>query len=169
MTATASPVQAPPALPIEHGRIRQLLPHRHPVLLVDRVLELEPMTRIVAVKAITGSEPCYAKLAEDLAPSRYAYPPGLIIESFGQTGALLWLSSVGETQGTLIFAAARDVEFFRPVLPGDLLRHEARVDQIVGANAFLSGETWVGEEMVARVGSAIAVVRPTDGLGGGGG
>lgn len=155
---------------LEHRDIREVLPHRHPVLLVDRVLELEPFERIVATKAITGSEPCFARLADGLPLASYAYPASLIIESFGQSGAVLWIESVrmkGEQlRGTLMFAAARDIVFHRQVFPGDTLRHVAHVDQIIGDNAFLRGETWVGDELVATVGSAIAVMRAAATLGG---
>ncbi|NHC16629.1 beta-hydroxyacyl-ACP dehydratase, partial [Motilibacter sp. E257] len=79
-------------------------------------------------------------------------------------GALLWLESLrsrGDAiDGTLIFAAARDVVFHRQVLPGDTVRHVAHMERVVGDNAFLNGETWVGDELVATVGSAIAVRRP---------
>ncbi|WP_162002412.1 beta-hydroxyacyl-ACP dehydratase [Streptomyces sp. CB01881] len=149
---------------IDHAAIRGILPHRHPILLVDTVLEWHPFDRIVTTKAVSGSEPCYAGMAEGLGRSAYSYPKTLLIESFGQSGAVLWLESIrtrGESlDGTLIFAAARNVEFHRPVQPGDTVRHELKIDQLVGANAFLSGRSFVGDEPVMTVGEAIAVIRP---------
>jgi 3-hydroxyacyl-[acyl-carrier-protein] dehydratase len=149
---------------LEHAAVRDVIPHRHPVLLVDRVLEIEPFERIVTTKTISGSEPCYAGMAEGLPQSAFAYPVSLIIESFGQSGAVLWIQSVKQSAepltGALMFAAARNVTISGEAYPGDTLRHEAFVEQIVGDNAFLRGATYVGDRLIATVGSAIAVLRP---------
>lgn len=149
---------------LEHAAIRRILPSRHPILLVDRVLELVPFEHIVAIKTVSGSEPCYARIAEDAPERAYRYPHSLIVESFGQSGALLWLESLRtrgeEPPGTLVFAAARDIVFHRRVYPGDTLRHEARIDHIVGDNAFVTGATYVAGELVATVGEGIAAIRP---------
>ncbi|MFD6325631.1 3-hydroxyacyl-ACP dehydratase FabZ family protein [Streptomyces sp. NPDC058442] len=151
---------------LEHADIRRILPHRHPVLLVDRVLEIEPGARIVATKTVTGSEPCYAALDEDLPASAYAYPTSLLVESFGQSGAVLWLYSAAaqgeQREGTLIFGSARDVTITGSAYPGDVLRHVVEIDRIIGDNAFMRGEIWVGDRRIATLGSVLAVVR--DGL-----
>jgi len=148
----------------EHAEIRNLIPHRHPILLVDRVLELQLFEKIVTTKTISGSEPCFARMKDGLPQRSYAFPMSLIIESFGQSGALLWrasLKSTGKTQtGTLFFGASREVTIHRPVYPGDTMRHVCYVDHMIGDNAFLRGETYVGDEIVASVGSAIAASRP---------
>ncbi|WP_069868148.1 3-hydroxyacyl-ACP dehydratase FabZ family protein [Streptomyces malaysiensis] len=148
---------------LEHADIRRILPHRHPVLLVDRVLDLEPGVRIVATKAVTGGEPCYAGLDEDLPVSAYAYPASLLVESFGQTGAVLWLYSAATSgerrEGTLIFGSAREVTITGSAYPGDVLRHTVEIDQLIGDNAFMRGETWVGDRRIATLGSVLAVVR----------
>jgi 3-hydroxyacyl-[acyl-carrier-protein] dehydratase len=153
---------------LEHASIRRILPGRHPILLVDRVLELVPFERIVAIKTVSGSEPCYARIEEDADDRAFAYPQSLIIESFGQSGALLWLESLRsrgqEPPGTLVFAAARDIAFRRRVYPGDTLRHEARIDHIIGDNAFFTGATYLADELVATVGQGIAAMRRTAGL-----
>jgi 3-hydroxymyristoyl/3-hydroxydecanoyl-(acyl carrier protein) dehydratase len=173
---TSAPAGAPAAqatrsaVPVyDHAALRGLLPHRHPIIMVDRVEEIVPFESIVATKAVTGSEPCYAGIAESDSPRRYAYPRSLIIESFGQSGAVLWLESIrreGRTlDGSLIFAAARDVTFHREAYPGDVLRHEAWLDQIVGDNAFLRGRTLIDGEPAVEYGSCIAVMRKTDSLG----
>ncbi|MFF4762933.1 3-hydroxyacyl-ACP dehydratase FabZ family protein [Streptomyces sp. NPDC001292] len=151
---------------LEHADIRRILPHRHPVLLVDRVLEIEPGVRLVATKTVTGSELCYAGLDEDLPASAYAYPASLLVESFGQSGAVLWLYSAaakGEQRGgTLIFGSARDVTINGGAYPGDVLRHVVEIDRIIGDNAFMRGEIWVGDRRIVTLGSVLAVVR--DGL-----
>ncbi|MGP3947300.1 hypothetical protein [Streptomyces sp. 7N604] len=147
----------------DHARIRQLLPVRHPMLLVDRVASVEAGREICAVKAVTGSEPCYQGLPEGLSGREYAYPRSLSLESFGQAAALLWLETVGGggvPDGVLMLAAIRDCRFEGAVYPGDVLRHVVRLDQLVGDNAFLSGEIWVDDRCLASMGSLIAVNRP---------
>lgn len=153
---------------IEHGDIKSILPHRHPVLLVDRVLEVRAGGRIVTVKAVSGSEPCYAGLPDDAPAEAYDFPASLLVESFGQSGALLWLHTMragdGVPPGTLIFAQARDCVFEGAARPGDVLRHEVRIETLKPNNVFLTGETYVGDRRIASMGSAMAVIRETDSL-----
>jgi len=150
---------------LDHAEINRILPHRHPILLVDRVLELEPGVRIVATKAVTASEPCYADLAENLPQSAYAYPISLLIESFGQTGAIMWLrGGAADSSGTLIFGGARDCVVVGSAFPGDVLTHEVRIETIKGDNAFMSGEIRVGDRVIVTIGSMLAVMRQVDAL-----
>jgi 3-hydroxymyristoyl/3-hydroxydecanoyl-(acyl carrier protein) dehydratase len=163
VATTSEPPAAITGAPVtDHARIRELLPVRHPILLVDKVIDVAPGERISAVKAVTGSEPCYAGLPEGLPSCGYAYPRSLVFESFGQTSALLWLAS-GEAgiggDGVLMLAAIRNCRFAGAVFPGDVLRHVVRLEQLVGDNAFLSGEIWLSDRCVASVGSLIAVNR----------
>ncbi len=148
---------------LELPEIMRILPHRPPILLVDRVVEFEPGERIVTTKTISASEPCYTGLADPLPDAAYAYPTSLLIESFGQSGALLWLCSAREkgttVDGTLIFAQAKRCVFEGRAYPGDVLRHEVRLDHLVGDNAFMTGETWIGDRRVATMGSVLAVAR----------
>lgn len=155
---------------LEYAELTRILPHRHPILQIDRIVELEPGQRVVALKAVTGTEPCFAGLADGLPTSAYAYPPALIIESLGQAGAALWVltAQAGGEQpdGTLIFGAARDFEFFGSAYPGDVLRHEVVVESLKKDSAVMRGETWVGERRIAAVGSMLAVARPNTELAG---
>jgi 3-hydroxyacyl-[acyl-carrier-protein] dehydratase len=152
----------------DHGDIRAVLPQRHPLLLVDRVLELVPGRSIRTVKAITGTDPCYAALPDGAGDRCYDYPFSLMIESFGQSAALLWLDGRLPDPGddkVLMFVGARDFGFHGTARPGDVLRHEVRLDSVVADTAFASGETWVGDRRVATVDTLIATrrsVRPAD-------
>ncbi|OLT19103.1 hypothetical protein BJF79_02425 [Actinomadura sp. CNU-125] len=151
----------------DHRQVRTVLPQRHPLLLVDRVLDMEPGRSITAVKAVTGTEPAYARLADDAGPGHYRYPRSLLVESLGQTAALLWLDGAPAAAdgAVLMFAAARDVLFESHALPGDVLRHHVRLESVVADTAFASGETWIGDRRVAAVRSLIATrrsVRPTE-------
>ncbi|SCF12114.1 3-hydroxyacyl-[acyl-carrier-protein] dehydratase [Micromonospora coriariae] len=159
---------------LDHGELRALLPHRYPMLLLDRVDSVEPGASLEAVKAVTGCEPCYRGIAEGQTPDRYAYPASLLIESFGQGAAVLWLLSRGPGTGPLspgpgtaglpMFTAARDCVLLRPVYPGDVIRHRVRLEQVVHGAAFASGSSWVGTDQVAEFGSMMAVVRPADAI-----
>jgi 3-hydroxyacyl-[acyl-carrier-protein] dehydratase len=146
----------------EHAEIRTALPQRYPMLLVDRVLALEPGRFIRTVKAVSATEPCYAGLPEDAEPWRYAYPRSLLIESFGQSAALLWLDGrpPPDDDGVLMFAGARGWRFTGSAYPGDVLRHEVRLDSVIAGTAFAHGETWIGDRRVATVDSLIATRRP---------
>jgi 3-hydroxyacyl-[acyl-carrier-protein] dehydratase len=151
----------------DFGEIRAILPHDVPMVLVDQVVRLEPGVSLSAVKAISGSEPCYAGVPEGLPKARYAYPTSLLIESFGQAAALLWHSAQGSLAGPgelLMFAAARECRFSGHAYPGDVLRHEIRLETSVARTGFASGETWVGDRRIATMGSFVAVVRPVGAL-----
>lgn len=144
-------------------RARAFLPHGHPLLLVDRVLSLEPGRAVTAIKAVSLTDPCYRALPRDAAPAALAYPVPLLLESFGQAAALLWLG--GETaealadEGVVILASARACSIERQAFPGDVLTHRAAVTKIAGDTLLTEGETWVGERRIATIESMIATVR----------
>ncbi|MDM4718673.1 beta-hydroxyacyl-ACP dehydratase [Micromonospora sp. WMMA1363] len=152
---------------LDHHQIRALLPQRYPLLLVDRVLSMTPGTRIEAVKAVTGTESCYRDLTDAAPPGDYAYPASLVVESLGQTAALLWLAGadppVGDDQ-VLMFVGARDVRFDGAAFPGDVLRHTVHLERVIADTAFATGETYVGDRRVAYVGTLMAARRPRTAL-----
>jgi 3-hydroxymyristoyl/3-hydroxydecanoyl-(acyl carrier protein) dehydratase len=167
VTATTADAGPPPVPPgdahADHARIRELLPVRHPILLVDRILSVKPGAEILTAKAVTGSEPCYTGLPDGLDTDAYAYPRSLALESFGQSAALLWLASALDgdvADGVLMVGAIRDARFHSAVQPGEVLHHVVRIDNQVGRNAFFTGETWAGNRCVATIGSLIAASRP---------
>jgi 3-hydroxymyristoyl/3-hydroxydecanoyl-(acyl carrier protein) dehydratase len=140
-TAPAPPSSLPP--------LGSLLPHRHPILLVDRVVSWQPPDRLVAVKAVTRSEPCYA--GADLADD---YPPTLVLESFAQSCCVLWRLSGAGSSGTVpVLGAVSDVVFQSPVYAGDVMRHVVHLDTTTSTAARLSGETWVDDRRVATYGT----------------
>ncbi|MFK0249532.1 3-hydroxyacyl-ACP dehydratase FabZ family protein [Amycolatopsis azurea] len=147
----------------EHHDIRVLLPQRYPLLLVDRVLELVPGESIVTIKAVTGTEPCYEGIPDGAPADRYDYPKSLMIESFGQSAALLWLDGrepVEDDDSTLMFIGARDYRFTGAARPGDVLRHEVRLESVLADTAFATGRTWVGDRLIATVTTLTATRRP---------
>lgn len=164
------PTEAPGARSLGFDRIAGLLPHRHPIVQVDRVLEIDPGRAIVAAKAVTAAEPCYAHVPAGAPADHYDYPLTLLFESMGQSGGVLWLH--GQEEGAddsdaLIFGGARNCRSLGPVRPGDVMRHVVRTEMLKGDNAVMSGSTWVGDRCVATVDTMIAVVRPRADLVGG--
>ncbi|MFE7756453.1 hypothetical protein [Streptomyces sp. NPDC057429] len=158
------PAGGPPGAPAtlsgpDYTAILDRLPVRHPMLLVDRVDAFDPGREITTVKAVSGSEPCYRSMEDGLPLSRYMYPRALMLESFGQSSVLLWLSS-GTTEGVQVAAAFRHCRFAGEVRPGAVLRHVARIDRLMSDNVFVSGETWDGDRCVMTVGALIGSSRP---------
>ena len=106
-------------------QIRNLLPHRYPFLLVDRVIDCQPGTSVTAIKNVTTNEPFFQGHFE----GRPIMPGVLIIEAMAQAGGILYyLSSEDIEAGQLFYLVAVDeARFRRPVVPGDQLRLEVSV------------------------------------------
>jgi beta-hydroxyacyl-ACP dehydratase FabZ len=103
--------------------ISELLPHRYPFLLVDRVLELVPGESCTAVKNVTVNEPFFPGHF----PEQPTFPGVLILESLAQTGALILLSLPDQKGKLLYLAGAEKVRFKKPVFPGDVLVNEVKL------------------------------------------
>ena len=134
-----------PTLDIEE--IRGILPHRYPMLLVDRILELEP-DRIVGIKNVTVNEPFFAGHFPD-----FPVMPGvLIVEAMAQVAGILVLKDMPDRANKLVFLAGIDsAKFRRPVLPGDQLRIEMRVVKKKASVAKMRGQATVDGAVVAEV------------------
>jgi 3-hydroxyacyl-[acyl-carrier-protein] dehydratase len=147
--------------------IQAALPQRHPLLLVDRVVSIDPGRSIETVKAITASDNCYAGVPDGAGIDAYAYPVSLLIESFGQSAALLWLGEeAGQPEGSvLLFVGARDYRVEGRAFPGDVVRHVVHLEQVVAETAFATGESWVGDVRIAQVVSLMAARRPREAVG----
>ncbi|MGQ9633993.1 MAG: 3-hydroxyacyl-ACP dehydratase FabZ [Bryobacteraceae bacterium] len=127
--------------------IRKILPHRYPMLLVDRILELEP-DRIVGIKNVTVNEPFFVGHFPD-----YPVMPGvLIIEAMAQVAGVLVLKEIPDRANKLVFLAGVDnAKFRRPVLPGDQLRIEMKVIKKKASVAKMQGQATVDGNVVAEV------------------
>lgn len=146
--------------------IKRRIPHRHPILLVDRVLDVAPGAELTAVKAVTVTEPCYRAVPDG---ADHAYPEPLLIESWAQAAVLL---SVWDQPNPDVLAgkvelagAINDVRFDRPVHPGDVLRHRVRMVKAIADTAILAGETTVEGAPVMSVGHFVVALRSIDVLG----
>lgn len=101
--------------------IQQILPHRYPFLLVDKIIELEPRTRIVGIKQVTVNEQFFAGHF----PGAPVMPGVLQIEALAQVGAILALREFEDREAKIpFFSGIDDAKFRRPVVPGDTLRLE---------------------------------------------
>jgi 3-hydroxyacyl-[acyl-carrier-protein] dehydratase len=110
-------------------KILQLMPHRYPILLVDRVLELEPGVRISAIKNVSANEPFF----QGHFPGHPVMPGVLMIEALAQAAAVLTYVTLKTSypEGTLfLFAGIDGARFKRPVGPGDQLSLEVTMDRI---------------------------------------
>lgn len=132
---------------MELTAILKLLPHRYPILLVDRVLELVPGERVVALKNVTANESFF----QGHFPGFPVMPGVLIVEAMAQAGCVMMLSGVEDPESKVPFFAGIDrCKFRRPVVPGDQLRLELDVLRQRGASCKLQGRAMVGEELAAE-------------------
>src|SRR5215469_13537963 len=125
--STASAPEAPQPgskVALDIHEILKILPHRYPLLLIDRVLELKRKERIVAIKNVTINEPFF----NGHFPGLPIMPGVLIVEAIAQAGGALLLTEVPyRDQKLMVFAGIERARFRRPVVPGDQLRIEVEV------------------------------------------
>jgi len=143
-TSVSSRVAAGRALDID--AIREILPHRYPFLLVDRIEELEA-ERVVGIKNVTVNEPFFAGHFPD-----YPVMPGvLIIEAMAQVAGVLVLSGIPDRKNKLVLLAGVDgAKFRKPVRPGDQLRMEMKILRSRASMAKVSGVATVDGAVVAE-------------------
>ena len=128
--------------------IMRILPHRYPFLLVDRVIEVDPEKRIVALKNVSINEPFF----NGHFPGEPVMPGVLTIEAMAQTGAILaLLDKKADLSKTVVyFMGIDEAKFRRPIVPGDQLRIVAEVLRRKTTVWKMKGQVYVGQDLAAE-------------------
>lgn len=147
MESTPAPSPSPIKMPMDVVEIQRILPHRYPFLMIDRVVEVQRMQRIVAIKNVTINEPWF----HGHFPGHPLMPGVLIIEAMAQAGGVLLLLEVPDREAKLVvFTGIDDAKFRRPVIPGDTVRFEVTVAQWRTRVGKMNGVAYVGDKKVCE-------------------
>ena len=144
--------------PLDVRRVMAALPHRYPMLLVDRVEELIPRKRIVCIKAVTINEPFF----QGHFPTRPIMPGVLLVEAMAQAAGVLAVESLGLAgSGKLVyFMAIEGAKFRKPVEPGVLLRIEVELVQDRGKICKFAGRASVDGQLAAEANFTAMIADP---------
>jgi 3-hydroxyacyl-[acyl-carrier-protein] dehydratase len=135
--------------------IQAILPHRYPFLLIDRVVEIERLKRIVALKNVTINEPFF----QGHFPNFPIMPGVLIVEAMAQAGGALLLTEIPDREHKLmVFTGIERAKFRKPVTPGDQLRIEVTVTNWRTIAVKLDGKAYVGDKLVCEATITCALV-----------
>jgi beta-hydroxyacyl-ACP dehydratase FabZ len=127
--------------------IQEIMPHRYPFLLIDKILELEDRKRVVGIKNVTINEPFFAGHF----PGHPIMPAVLIVEAMAQCGGVMLLNTVDNPKNYLVYFTRIDKARFRkPVLPGDQLRFELEMVALKMRVCKMQGYVYVGDDLVAE-------------------
>jgi len=150
--------------------IKSVLPHRYPMLLVDRVLDLVPGERVTALKAVTCNEPWYSELPPAASDRDHDYPRVLLVESWCQAAGVLVAADQPNpdvlTGKVMLFGGISDIRFTGRVRPGDVMEHHVHITRALSETVIVEGECRVGGRNVAEIGRVIMALRPAAELSG---
>ena len=133
--------------------IMDIIPHRQPFLLVDRIEEMEVGKRAVVIKCVSYNEPFFAGHF----PDQPVMPGVLIIEAMAQVGAVSLLSDDKYKGKTPLFGGIKNAKFRRKVVPGDVLRMEVEMTRVRGPLGIGEGKAYVDGELCAQAELVFAI------------
>jgi UDP-3-O-[3-hydroxymyristoyl] N-acetylglucosamine deacetylase/3-hydroxyacyl-[acyl-carrier-protein] dehydratase len=132
---------------LDINAILRIMPHRYPFLLVDRVIDLQPKKKVVAIKNVTMNEPFFSGHF----PGHPIMPGVLIVEAMAQAGGILLLNTVADPENKLVYFMGIDgVRFRKPVLPGDQIRFELDMIQFRRGTCKMQGKAYVEGDLVTE-------------------
>jgi len=142
--------------PMEIGiqRIMEMIPHRHPFLMIDKVVDVVANQRATGIKSLSKTEYYF----QGHFPARPVMPGVLIIEAMAQVGGVLLMGAIDDPESRVVYIMSLDnVKFRRPVRPGDQLRFELEITQIRGRVCKMRGVAKVEGDVVAEADMAAMV------------
>lgn len=142
----------PTIQPLEVSDIKEILPHRFPFLMVDRIIELEEDKMAVGIKNVTVNEEFF----QGHFPQQPIMPGVLHIEALAQVAGVLLFHSKKDNKSLGFFRAIENVKFRKPVVPGDQLRLEVQLDKKKGGLARFIGQVYVNAQLVTEAEFTIA-------------
>ena len=130
---------------LDINEIQQILPHRPPMLLVDRITSLDPFKSATGIKCVTMNEPFFLGHF----PGHPIMPGVLLLEGMAQVGGVAMLYPAEHRGKIALFGGMENVKFKRPVVPGDTVVTKAELVRVRGLFGLLHADAYVEDELVA--------------------
>ncbi len=138
---------------LNSNEIQKIIPHRYPMLLVDKIVDLEVGRKAVGIKGVTANEPFF----QGHFPEYHVMPGVLIIEALAQVGAVALLSEEKFKGKIALFAGIKNAKFRKQVVPGDTLRLECELTRIKGPIGVGIATAYVEDEVAASAELTFAI------------
>ena len=138
---------------LNSNEIQKIIPHRYPMLLVDKIVDLEVGRKAVGIKGVTANEPFF----QGHFPEYHVMPGVLIIEALAQVGAVALLSEEKFKGKIALFAGIKNAKFRKQVVPGDTLRLECELTRIKGPIGVGIATAYVEDEVAATAELTFAI------------
>ncbi len=134
--------------------IKKIIPHRYPFLLIDKVIDLRPNEKLIAIKNVSINEEFFTGHF----PDEKVMPGVLILEAMAQAGCIYFYYSRNLIGKKLVYYLGKvEARYFAPVVPGDQLRIEIETVKFLAKTGILKGKTFIGEKVVCEAVVAFSV------------